>query len=111
MRLIAIRTIHAPALSLAAGKWLSDTTQGYRAYSARYLLHPQVQPFRSVFDGYELLAYLTVRASQLGLRVTEIPTRRAYPNDGTVPTKIHSVSGYLDLLRVLWSTVTQRYHP
>jgi glycosyltransferase involved in cell wall biosynthesis len=110
-RLIAIRVIHAPVLSLAAGKWLTDTTQGYRAYSARYLLHPEVQPFRSLFDRYELLAYLTVRASQLGLRVTEIPTRRIYPDDGSVPTKISSISGNVDLLKTLWSTVTQRYHP
>jgi len=110
-RLIAIRVIHAPVLSLAAGKWLTDTTQGYRAYSARYLLHPEVQPFRSLFERYELLAYLTVRASQLGLRVTEIPTRRVYPDDGSVPTKISSISGNADLLKTLWSTVTQRYHP
>lgn len=110
-RLIAIRLVHAPILSLAAGKWLTDTTQGYRAYSARYLLHPDVQPFRSLFTCYELLAYLTVRASQLGLRVTEIPTRRVYPDDGSVPTKISTISGNIDLLKTLWSTVMRRYHP
>jgi glycosyltransferase involved in cell wall biosynthesis len=111
VRLMAIRFLHAPLLSLAAGKWLTDTTQGYRAYSARYLLHLDVRPFRSVFAKYELLAYLTVRASQLGLNATEIPTRRIYPDDGTVPTKISTISGNLDLLNTLWSTVTRRYHP
>lgn len=111
IRLIAIRVIHAPLLSLAAGKWLTDTTQGYRAYSTRYLLHPDVLPFRSVFERYELLSYLTVRASQLGLNVTEIPTRRIYPSDGSVPTKISSISGNVDLLKTLWSTVLRRYHP
>jgi len=110
-RLMAIRLVHAPFLSLAAGKWLTDTTQGYRAYSARYLRHPDVQPFRSVFARYELLAYLSVRASQLGLRVTEIPTRRIYPKDGTIPTKISTITGNVDLLRTLWATVTRRYHP
>jgi dolichol-phosphate mannosyltransferase len=111
VRLIAIRLVHAPVLSLAAGKRFTDTTQGYRAYSARYLLHHEVQPFRSVFERYELLAYLTVRASQLGFRVTEIPTRRVYPNDGSVPTKISSISGNAELLKTLWWTVTRRYHP
>jgi dolichol-phosphate mannosyltransferase len=110
-RLLAIRIIHAPVLSLAAGRWLTDTTQGYRAYSARYLLHPGVQPFRSLFERYELLAYLTVRASQLGLKVTEIPTRRIYPDDGSVPTKISTIAGNVDLLKTLWSTLVQRYHP
>jgi glycosyltransferase involved in cell wall biosynthesis len=110
-RLLAIRLIHAPILSLAAGKLLTDTTQGYRAYSARYLLHPAVQPFRSVFTHYQLLAYLTVRASQLGLRVTEIPTRRIYPDDGSIPTKIKTVSGNFELLKTLWATVVRLYHP
>lgn len=110
-RLIAIRLIHAPVLSLAAGKWLTDTTQGYRAYSAHYLLHPSVQPFREAFARYELLAYLSVRASQLGLSVSEIPTRRVYPADGTVPTKINSISGNIDLMKTLLATVTRRYHP
>lgn len=110
-RSIAVRCIHSPLLSLAAGKWFTDTTQGYRAYSARYLLHPEVQPFRSVFVSYELLAYLTVRASQLELQVTEIPTVRAYPDDGAVPTKISAFSGNFELLKTLFSTVLRRYHP
>ena len=110
-RLMAIRFIHAPVLSMAAGMWITDTTQGYRAYSARYLLHPAVQPFRSLFVQYELLSYLTVRASQLGLRVIEIPTSRAYPDDGTVPTKISAFSGNIDLLKTLLATVLRRYHP
>lgn len=110
-RSIAVRLIHAPVLSLAAGKWFTDTTQGYRAYSARYLNHPDVQPFRSVFMSYELLAYLTVRASQLRMQVIEIPTVRAYPDDGAVPTKISAVSGNIGLLKTLFSTVLRRYHP
>jgi dolichol-phosphate mannosyltransferase len=111
IRDLAIRLIHAPALSLAAGKRFTDTTQGYRAYSARYLLHPAVQPFRAVFSRYELLAYLTVRADQLGLATTEIATTRRYPDDGTVPTKIHAVRGNLDLMATLWKTVTGQYNP
>ena len=110
-RTLAIRLIHSPILSLAAGHWFTDTTQGYRGYSARYLLHPNVQPFRAVFSTYELLSYLTVRASQLGLAVTEVPTRRAYPPNGLVPTKITLIKGSLNLLKILWSTLIRRYHP
>lgn len=110
-RLLAIRLIHAPVLSLAAGKWLTDTTQGFRAYSRRYLMHPDVQPFREVFGRYELLAYLSVRASQLGLNVTELPTTRAYPDSGKTPTKIAGISGLVDLLKTLGRTVLRRYHP
>lgn len=110
-RYLAIRLIHAPVLSLAAGQWLTDTTQGYRAYSATYLTDPRVQPFRAVFDRYELLAYLTVRASQLGYRVKEIPTSRAYPANEAVPTKINGIKALADLLLVVIKTLFGAYNP
>jgi glycosyltransferase involved in cell wall biosynthesis len=110
-RTLAIRLLHAPAVSLAARKWLTDTTQGFRAYSRRYLLHPDVQPFREIFQTYELLAYLSARASRLGLRVQEIPTTRTYPADGAVPTKIHSFKGHAELLRILLDLNLGRYNP
>jgi hypothetical protein len=110
VRHLAIKLIHAPLLSLAAGRRFSDTTQGFRGYSRRYLEHPQVQPFRNVFHSYELLAYLTVRASQLGLKTREIPTTRAYPADGKIPTKINA-HGTSELLKILARTVLGKYNP
>ncbi len=110
IRDLAIRLIHAPALSMAARHHFTDTTQGFRAYSRRYLEHPGVQPFRDIFSGYELLAYLTVRAPQLGLAVAEIPTTRTYPPDGSVPTKL-TARGNASLLGILWRTLRKRYHP
>lgn len=110
-RLLAIRLIHAPLLSLAAGRWLTDTTQGYRAYSAEYLLDPRVAPFRDIFVRYELLAYLTVRASQLGYRVKELPTSRVYPRGEKIPTKISGLRGLADLMAAVFNTVAGRYAP
>lgn len=110
-RLLAIRLVHAPLQSLAAGVWLTDTTQGYRAYSRAYLLDRRTQPFRDVFDRYELLAYLTVRASQLGYRVKEIPTSRVYPADEPVPTKISGVGALLNLVAVVVRALLGRYNP
>jgi len=111
VRLWAIRLIHAPLVSLAARRRLHDTTNGFRAYSRRYLLHPRVQPFRDVFMTYELNWYLSARASQVGLAVTEIPVTRSYPRLGAVPTKISPVRGSL---RMLWGVVlllTGKLHP
>lgn len=110
-RLLAIRFIHAPMLSLAARRWFTDTTQGYRAYSADYLLDPRVAPFRDVFDRYELLAYLTVRASQLGYRVKELPTSRVYPEGEKIPTKINGLAALVDLMIVVFNTLAGRYAP
>lgn len=102
-RTIANRGIHAPLLSLAGRHWFTDTTNGFRAYSARYLLDPRVQPFREVFQRYSLLFYLTVRAGQIGLKVAHIPVQRRYPANVEVPTKI---SGMVSKLKLLGDTVS-----
>jgi dolichol-phosphate mannosyltransferase len=110
MRYFAIRLVHAPVLSIGARHWFTDTTSGFRGYSSQYLLDSRVQPFRDIFNRYELLAYLTVRASQLGYKVTEVPATRAYPAKGKTPTKI-TFRGNLDLLKVLSDTLRGKYHP
>lgn len=111
IRILAIRLLHAPLTSLAARKWLTDTTQGFRAYSRRYLLDEQVQPFRNCFQEYELLAYLAVRATQLGYKAVEIPTTRTYPKDEIIPTKINSFRGYLNLFSTLIATCLGKFNP
>lgn len=106
----AIRFIHAPLLSVSSGfKW-TDTTQGFRAYSRKMLLDPQVAVFRDVFTTYELLAYLSYRAPRLGYRCIELPTVRRYPQ-GEVPTKISSVRGNLAVLTVLFRACLGHYNP
>lgn len=110
VRTWGIRLLHAPVLSIAARRRFTDTTQGFRAYSRRYLLHPKVQPFRDVFQTYELLAYLTVRASQLGFKTCEIPTTRTYPALGPVPTKLNA-HGNVSLIKILFATLAGRFNP
>lgn len=110
-RYVAVRLIHAPVISLSAGQWFTDTTNAYRAYSREYLTHPAVQPLREVFGGYELLAYLSVRATQLGLKACEVPVTRAYPATGKTPTKISGVKGNTNLLKILFATLAGKYNP
>jgi hypothetical protein len=110
-RTIANRLIHAPLLSLAGRHWFTDTTNGFRAYSARYLLHPEVRPFREQFSVYNLLFYLTVRAGQLGLKVGHVPVVRRYPEDGKVPTKIGGFASKLALLKEALVAATGGYTP
>jgi dolichol-phosphate mannosyltransferase len=111
LRLLAIRLFHAPVLSLAAGMVLTDTTQGYRAYSAAFLADSRTQPFRDIFVRYELLAYLTARAGQLGYRVKELPTSRVYPRGEAPPTKIASLGALFDVAIVALRTLFRAYHP
>jgi hypothetical protein len=110
-RTIANRLIHAPLLSIAGRHWFTDTTNGFRAYSAAYLLHPDVRPFREEFSVYNLLFYLTVRAGQLGLKVAHVPVVRRYPEDGKVPTKIGGFASKLALLKEALVAATGGYTP
>ena len=107
----AVRLLHAPVISLTAGQWFTDTTNAFRAYSRRYLEHPEVQPFRDGFQAYELLAYLSVRASQLGMKACEVPVRRVYPPKGKTPTKISFFKGNSDLLGTLFKNLFGAYRP
>ncbi len=109
LRNFAIRYIHAPMLSFFSGFRWTDTTQGFRAYSRKMLLDPNIAPFRDVFTTYELLAYLTYRAPKLGYNCLEIPTIRRYPM-GEVPTKISTFKGNLAVLQVLFLACLGRYN-
>lgn len=111
VRLLAVRLLHAPVISLAARQKFTDTTNGYRAYSAKYLQDERVQPLRDIFVSYELLSYLSVRATQVGYKACEIPVTRAYPRKGKTPTKISFVKGNSELLKVLFFTVLGKYNP
>lgn len=110
-RTIGNRLIHAPILSLAGRRFFTDTTNGFRAYSRRYLLDPRVQPFRDVFMSYELLFYLTARAGQLGLRICEIGVRRSYPAGEAVPTKITGAGAKWAIIRQLLAAASGRLNP
>ncbi len=111
MRLVSVKLIHAPIISLTAGQRFTDTTNAYRAYSAKYLLDERVKPLRDIFMTYELLAYLSVRATQLGFRACEIPVTRAYPKTGKTPTKISFFKGNSELLKILFKNLFGAYKP
>ncbi len=110
-RLVAVKLLHAPVISLTAGQRFTDTTNAFRAHSRRYLADARVQPLRDVFVGYELLAYLSTRWAKCGYTACEVPVRREYPATGKTPTKISPIKGNLALLNVLFSNAFGRYNP
>lgn len=109
-RLIGLHLIHAPLISLASGKRHTDTTNGFRAYSARLLNDNSINIFRSIFQTYELHYYLTIEASRRKMYKTiETPVTRSYPKKGKTPTKISGVKGNTHVLGVLFKAVTGKY--
>lgn len=111
IRTIAVKFIHAPVISLTARQRFTDTTNAYRAYSRKYLTDNRVQPLRDIFMTYELLAYLSVRATQLGMKACEIPVARAYPETGKTPTKISFFKGNSELIKILLKNARGEYNP
>ena len=111
IRTISVKLIHAPVISLTAHQRFTDTTNAYRAYSRRYLTDERVQPLRDIFMTYELLAYLSVRATQIGMKACEIPVTRAYPKAGKTPTKISFFKGNSELMRILLKNARGEYNP
>jgi hypothetical protein len=110
LRIIGIKSIHAPLISLAAGFRYTDTTNGFRAYSRRFLLDARVQPFREVFSEYELHYYLAIRAARLGFKTIEIPVSRIYP-PGPIPTHISRFRGNWIVMRTLFMACLGFYNP
>lgn len=108
---LAVKLLHAPIISLTAKHRFTDTTNAFRGYSRKYIEDERVQIFREVFASYELLAYLSVRASQLGLRVCEVPVTRAYPSGEKTPTKISGFKGNFHLLQILINNLMGKYNP
>ena len=105
----AIRYIHAPVLSCFSGFHWTDTTQGFRAYSAKFLFDSKVAIYREVFSCYELLAYLSYIGPKLGFNCIEMPSKRSYPK-GQIPTKISSFKGNMELLKVLFKAALGKYN-
>jgi len=110
-RELAVRFLHAPLISLAAGFRYTDTTNGFRAFGRKLLLDSRVRPFRAVFDTYNLHYYLAVRAARLGFTVGEIPVTRRYPLSGRLPSKIGGIADKLHILKQTALTVLGAYNP
>jgi dolichol-phosphate mannosyltransferase len=109
-RLVGVRLLHAPLISLASRTRQTDTTNGFRAYSRRLLEDPVVSIFRDVFSSYELHYHLAIEGGRLErFRMIETPVTRAYPRHGKVPTKISPVVGSVKVLGILFRAVTGRY--
>ncbi len=111
IRTISVKLIHAPIISLTAHQRFTDTTNAYRAYSAAYLQDDRVKPLRDIFMSYELLAYLSVRATQLGYKACEIPVTRSYPKKQKTPTKISFFKGNSELMKILLKNALGVYNP
>lgn len=109
-RLWAIKCIHVPLSRLSSKFRFTDSTNGFRAYSAKYLCDTRLDIFRDIFQTYDIQFYMTIKASRLGYKVCEIPVTRIYPKHGKIPTKV-SLFGNFSVLWRFIKVLIGRYNP
>lgn len=109
-RLVAVRLLHSPLLSLAARHRHTDTTNGFRAYSKKLLSDPEIAVFRDVFRTYELHYHLAVESARSKkFKLIETPVTRSYPKGIKTPTKISPIKGNLHVLGILLKATRRKY--
>ena len=111
LRHLAIKYLHAPITSLASGFKFTDTTNGFRGHSRRLLLDQNIAPLRDIFQTYELIAYLPIRASNLKYKVKETPVKRAYSTVKGKQTKIVGIKAHMVLFIILIKASVRLYNP
>ncbi len=110
-RLLAIRLVHSPLLSIASHFRWTDTTQGLRGYGRTMLLSKQLDAFNPELSDYTFLFYMTYAAPRLGFHCIEVPSERNYPETGSVPTKIKGFAGNFKVLASLFRVCLGTFGP
>lgn len=96
-RRISLMLLHRPLARLFSRVRFSDTTNGFRGYSNRFLSQIN-QPLSEINKRpYDVSTALPIIAAKLKMKFCEVPVTRTYPKQGPVPTKISSVRGRLEL--------------
>ena len=99
-RRIATR-VHPLLFSVVTGRWVTESTNGFRAVHRRVLEDPRLDLNQPWLDAYELEPYLYTRSIQLGYRTVEAPVSKVYPPKRIGQTKMRPITGWWSILKPL----------
>ena len=99
-RRVATR-LHPLLFSLVSRRWVTESTNGFRAIHRRVLGDPRLDLSPAWLDEYELEPYLYLRAIRLGYRTVAVPVTKIYPPKRVGQTKMKPVVGWWSILRPL----------
>ena len=102
-RQIATR-LHPLLFSLVARRWVTESTNGFRAVRTRILADSRINLSQPWLRQYELEPYLYLRSIQLGYRTAEVPVTKIYPPKSSGQTKMKPIVGWWSILRPLLYT-------
>jgi dolichol-phosphate mannosyltransferase len=98
-RVIATRTIHPLAFSIAAHKRVTESTNGFRAFRTVLLRDTRINWRQDWLDRYELEPYLLLMAIRLGYRHVEVPVTKIYPRHELGYTKMRPFVDWWSIMR------------
>ena len=101
-RQLSTRFLHPFLFSIAAGKKITDSTNGFRAIRISCFDDKRIDIDQEWLDHYELEPYLFFKFIQLGYRVKEVPVTKIYPPKDLGYTKMAPFTGWWSILRPIF---------
>jgi dolichol-phosphate mannosyltransferase len=98
-RVFGTRVIHPLIFSIAAGKRVTESTNGFRAFRTALLRDPRIDWRQTWLDRYELEPYLMLKAIALGYRHVEVPVTKVYPPHAQGYTKMRPFIDWWSIIR------------
>ncbi|UCC29475.1 MAG: glycosyltransferase family 2 protein [Phycisphaerales bacterium] len=93
--------LHPWLMSRLAGKRLTESTNGFRAFRLSLLDDRRINLRQRWLDTYGLEVYLLWKVLKLGYKHTEVPCTKTYPCKALGYTKMKPVVGWWSILRPL----------
>ena len=97
-RTFLIKFVHSPLMSIACRKKFTDTTNGFRAISAKFLIENISILEKQNLKYYEFYFYSCFLSCRKKYKTCEIPVIRKYEKHNLV-TKINSINLYWQMLK------------
>ncbi len=94
--------LHPWLMSRFTGTALTESTNGFRAFSLSLLNDPRINLNQRWLDHYGLEVYLLWKVLKLGYRHLEVPCTKVYPSRGVGYTKMKPLVGWWSILRPIF---------
>lgn len=98
-RVLGTRVIHPLVFSIASGKRVTESTNGFRAFRTELLRDARINWRQDWLDRYELEPYLMLKTIKLGYRHREVPVTKIYPRHALGYTKMRPFIDWWSILR------------
>lgn len=99
-RKIATR-MHPMIMRIITGKYVTDTTNGFRAFKISFFNDERINIEQTWLDKYELEPYILFKALKLDYKFKEASVTKIYPDKKLGYTKMKPITGWWSILRPL----------